>query len=130
MTIKQILFWLPMILIAFANAMLRQVFFITSMSELKAHQLSTITLMIFCFLYVWYISPFMHIYNVKQALLIGFVWMLLTVVFEFSIGRLTNKSWSYLLDNYNITMGHIWPLFLLWLLILPYLCFQFFNKNI
>lgn len=123
MGIKQFLLWLPMVVIAFANATLRELVFIKLMSELKAQQLSTITLMILCSIYVWFIFPFLNIQNFKQAFVIGFVWMLLTIAFEFSLGRLTNKSWSYLFENYNITTGHIWPLFLVLLLLLPYLCY-------
>ena len=123
MNSKQFLFWLPMIVIAFANATLRQLVFIKSMSELKAHQLSTLTLIILCSIYVWFVFPLLNIQSPKQALLIGFVWVLLTIAFEFSLGRLTNKSWSYLFQDYDIFTGHIWLLFLLWLFLLPYLCY-------
>lgn len=128
MTTKYLLFWLPMIVIAFANATLRQLLFIKSMGEIKAHQLSTITLIIFCSIYVWFVFPFLHIQHFRQALMIGLVWVLLTVAFEFLLGRLTNKSWSYLLDNYNLGSGHIWPVFLIWLLFLPYICYYIRNK--
>src|SRR2546423_14489654 len=96
MGIKHFLLWLPMIVIAFANATLRELIFIRHYSECRAHQLSTITLIILCSVYVWFVFPLLNIQNFKQSLLIGFVWVLLTVAFEFSLGRLTNKSWEYL----------------------------------
>ena len=120
MIIKYFLLWLPMIAIAFANAALRELIFLKHFSEFRAHQLSTITLIILCSVYVWLVSPALHIQNNKQALLIGFVWVLLTVAFEFSLGRLTNKSWEYLLRDYNIFAGRIWLLFLITLFLLPY----------
>jgi hypothetical protein len=124
MSIKYFLFWLPMIVIAFANATLRQVVLIRSMSDLTAHQVSTITLMVLCSIYVWFIFPLLGIQNFKQAFLIGSIWVVLTVLFEFSLGRLTNKSWAYLLKDYNITEGHIWLLFLLCLFLLPCLYYM------
>ena len=71
MTLKYFLFWLPMIAIAFANATLRQLVFIKYFNELTAHQLSTITLIILCTIYVGFVFPFLNIQTSKQALLIG-----------------------------------------------------------
>jgi len=128
MIIKYFLLWLPMIAIAFANAALRELIFLKHFSEFRAHQLSTITLIILCSVFVWLVSPALHIQNNKQALLIGFVWVLLTVAFEFSLGRLTNKSWEYLLRDYNIFAGRIWLLFLITLFLLPYVFYALKNR--
>jgi len=128
MSIKHFLFWLPMIVLAFANATLRELVLIKHFSEFRAHQLSTITLIILCSVYVWFVFPLLNIQNSKQAFIIGFVWMLLTVAFEFSLGRLTNKSWAYLLRDYNLFAGRIWLLFLVCLFILPYLFYILRNK--
>ncbi len=128
MTIKHIALWLPMIVIAFANATLRELVFIKYFNEFRAHQLSTITLIILCSIYIWFVSPMLSIQNSKQAFLIGFVWVILTVAFEFSLGRLTNKSWEYLFRDYNIFAGRIWLLFLFCLFILPYLVYIIRNK--
>lgn len=123
MDIKHFLLWLPMILLAFANATIRELVFIKYFSEFRAHQLSTITLIIFCSIYVWFVFPQLTIQNSKQALLIGIVWTLLTVAFEFSLGRLTNKSWEYLFRDYNLFDGRIWLLFLICLFLLPYIMY-------
>ena len=128
MELKHFLLWLPMIAIAFANATLRELFFIKHFSDLRAHQLSTLTLMLLCAIYIWLVFPKLNIQNALQALFIGLVWLLLTVAFEFSLGRLTNKSWDYLLRDYNILAGRIWLLFLLSLFLLPYLLY-FFRKQ-
>lgn len=123
MSIKLFLLWLPMIVIAFLNATLRQLIFINYFNDLRAHQLSTITLIIFCSVYVWFVFPFLNIQDYKQALLIGLVWSLLTVAFEFSLGRLTNKPWGILFQDYNLLAGRIWPFFLLCLFLLPSLLY-------
>ncbi len=128
MGIKHFLLWLPMIAIAFANATLRELVLIKHFSEYSAHQLSTITLIILCSVYVWFVFPVLNIQNSKQALLIGFIWVLLTVGFEFTLGRLTNKSWEYLFRDYNLFAGRIWLLFLFCLFILPYLLYTLKNK--
>lgn len=117
-----------MIVIAFANATLRELVFIKHFSEFRAHQWSTITLIILCSIYVWFVFPLLKIQNAKQAFLIGFIWVLLTVAFEFSLGRLTNKSWAYLLQDYNLFAGRIWLLFLLCLFLLPYVFYVIRNQ--
>lgn len=123
MSIKQILLWLPMIVIAFGNATLRELLFIKYYNEFRAHQLSTITLIVLCAIYIWLVIPLLNIQNSRQAFLIGIVWVLLTVMFEFTLGRLTNKSWEYLLRDYNIFDGRIWLVFLISLFLLPYVCY-------
>ena len=123
MHIKYFLFWFPMIILAFANAGLRQMILIKHFSESGAQQLSTLSLIILCAIYTWFILPALNIGSAGQALLIGLIWVVLTIGFEFTLGRLTNKSWEYLLQDYNIIAGRIWPLFLLCLLFLPYIVY-------
>ena len=128
MNINHFLLWLPMIVIAIINGTIRQLFFIKSMNELRAHQLSTITLILFCSIYLWFVFPILDVHSITQALFIGFIWTLLTISFEFLLGRLTNKSWTYLLQDYNIAKGHIWPIFLISLFLLPCLLYLIKNK--
>jgi hypothetical protein len=110
-----------MIAIAFANATIRELIFIRQFNTLRAHQLSTITLIILCSIYIYFVFPYLRIYSGRQALLIGLLWVILTTLFEFGLGRITKKPWSELLEQYDLSAGQIWPIFLLALLILPYL---------
>lgn len=129
MNTKLIIFWLPMILIAFANATLRELVFSKLYSEFRAHQLSTLTLIVLCAIYTWFIFPQLNIQQPRQAIVAGCVWVVLTVIFEFTLGRLTNKSWEYLFENYNILAGRIWLIFLLCLLFMPYLVYMIKNRS-
>ena len=124
MLIKYFLFWLPMIILAFANATLRELVFIKHFSESAAHQLSTLSLIIFCAIYTWFILPSLNIQNTVQAFLAGLIWVILTIAFEFALGRLTNKSWEFLLADYNLLAGRIWPIFLLVLFFLPFIVYS------
>lgn len=123
MLIKYFLFWLPMIVIAFANGTLRELVLMKQFNEFRSHQLSTITLIVLCFIYTWFVFPFLQIRNLKQAFLAGVVWLLLTVAFEFFLGRMSGKSWEYLFRDYDVARGRIWPLFLFLLLMMPYLTY-------
>ena len=114
-----------MIVLAFVNAGLREMVFIKYFNDLQAHQLSTITLIILCLIYVGIVFRFLNIQNSRQALLIGFVWMVLTILFEFVLGRMMNNSWEELLQNYDLLAGKIWPVFLICLFLIPYIFYRF-----
>ena len=119
MVLKQILFWLPMIVIAFTNATLRELVIKKSYNEFQAHQLSTVTLIILCSIYIWFIYPFLGIQDMRQAFITGGIWTLMTIAFEFFLGRLAKKSWEELFRNYNLLDGHLWVIFLFCLFLLP-----------
>jgi hypothetical protein len=118
-----------MVIIAIANGALRQSLFLNYMSELKAQQLSTVTLVVFCGIYLWIIFPVMHMESRSQALFTGLMYMILTTAFEFGLGWLNNRSWKFMLQDYDLFRGRIWPLFLLCMLLLPYLIYLFKTRK-
>ncbi len=125
---RYIVLWIPMIVIAFANATLRELVLINYMSVFRAHQLSTITLILFCTVYTWFVFPSLKIQNSRQAFMIGLIWTLFTIAFEFTLGRLTNKTWEYLFQNYDLFSGNLWVLFLVCLFFLPYVVYVYRKK--
>ena len=125
MIFKYFLLWFPMVLIAIFNALLRESLYGPYMSELRAHQVSSLTAMVFFALYVWLVSGRWQIESGGQALIIGLMWVLMTVSFEFLFGHyVMGHPWSRLLADYNLLAGRTWSLVLLWTLILPYLAFR------
>ena len=65
----------------------------------------------------------------QQALIIGFNWLILTVIFEFLFGHyVMGHTWERLLQDYNIFKGRLWSLVLMWNLIMPYVIFRLANK--
>lgn len=114
------LFWLGMPVVAILNAIIREKVYKDTLGELAAHQLSTLTLMILIGVYTWLISLGWKLESVGQALIIGAIWLVLTVSFEFSFGRLVMKHpWERLFNDYNILKGRVWVLALVWTLLAP-----------
>jgi hypothetical protein len=120
LSIDHFLSWLPMILIAFGNAALRETVLMRYYSEFRSHQLSTFTLIFLVSVYVWFIFPFLKIDSGTDALRTGLIWVILTILFEFTLGRILKRSWTSILQQYDILSGRIWLLFILYLLFLPY----------
>ncbi len=90
-------------------------------NELRSHQISSIMMVIF-FLFIFYF--FFRFtganYTENDLVNIGFMWMILTIVFQFLFGYLLmNYSFKRLLQDYNLTKGRLWIWVLLTLLLGP-----------
>jgi hypothetical protein len=59
-----------------------------------------------------------------QAIFIGSLWVMLTLIFEFGFGLLRGHSFTQLLKDYNIFKGRLWILIPAWLLVAPYIFYK------
>jgi len=115
-----VIFWFGMPILAILNAAIREKAYKKSVGELAAHQISTVTLIIFIGIYTWLISLGWKLESTGQAFIVGIIWLVLTVSFEFIFGRLVMKHpWERLFHDYNIFKGRIWILILIWTLFVP-----------
>jgi len=125
MILRYLLAWLPMVLIAILNGVLRQAWYAKYMSELRAHQLSTLTGILLFGIYIWSLTRLWKLESSGQALAIGFIWLGLTVVFEFTFGHfVAGHPWRRLLQDYDLLTGRVWVLVLIWVTLAPYLFYR------
>lgn len=124
--IKNYLFvWLLLAVVAVANGVLRQRTYGKTVSELTAHQISTLTAILATGMVVWIINRIWPIESASQALIIGAYWLVMTAVFEFGFGRyIAGHSWGKLTADYNLLEGRVWSLFLIWITLLPLVIFK------
>ena len=119
---KFILFWLPLPVIGILNGALREMAFKKHLGELAAHQVSTLTLIALIFAYGLLIKRYLPLATAADAFLCGFVWLALTLFFEFGFGYwFAKKSFGELLRDYNLLMGRLWVLVPLFVAILPFI---------
>lgn len=122
--LKYFFAWLPMILIGIINGLLREKGYRKYLSELRAHQVSTLTGIILFGFYIWGIMQIWPVASSGLAWRIGFLWLGLTIVFEFGFGHFVmGHSWYKLLQDYNFVKGRVWLLILIWVTIAPYIFF-------
>ncbi len=125
MLLRYSLAWILMVFIAIGNGALRETLFARVLSELRAHQLSCATGILLFALYTWFLSLIWPLASRGQALEIGFVWLCLTVAFEFVFGRYVfHQPWAKLLHDYDVLAGRLWVLVLLAVALLPALIFE------
>src|SRR3972149_379025 len=118
--LKYVLAWIPMVLIAIANGALREATYGKLMSELQAHQISTLSGLLLFSAYIWIVIRTWRPDTSKQAITVGLIWLVLTVAFEFLFGHyVVGHPWSKLLYDYNVFSGRVWVVVLIWVTVAP-----------
>lgn len=127
---KHILWWFTFPFVGILNGVLRETTYKKFVGDLPAHQISTATGIIFFGIIFYFIFRKWKIESLKNAILIGFIWLGLTILFEFGFGHyIMGNSWQKLLHDYNLAEGRVWGLFLLWITIAPFVFYKFLNSQ-
>ena len=115
--------WCVLLVIASINGALREVVLIPRTGDVVGRVISTLLLSAFIVILTWLTIGWIGPGTANQAWLVGIVWVLLTLAFEFLAGHyLFHNSWSTLVADYNVLRGRIWVLVLVTTLIAPRLC--------
>lgn len=123
-----LLFWPVLMVIAVLNGVLREASYSNSLSELHAHQVSTVTAAVAFGAAVALLGRVVIPASSTQAIWIGLTWLIFTLCFEFLFGRyVAGHTWSRLFQDYDLSSGRIWILLLAWITLLPYLVYRLYD---
>ncbi len=129
MLLISVIAWVPMVLIAILNGILREYWFAKNLNELQAHQLSTVTALVLLGIYIGTLMLLWKIDSSQQAIAVGLIWICLTIGFEFLFGHYVMRHpWNRLWSDYNIFAGRIWIAVLLWIGGAPFLFYRLYNQ--
>jgi hypothetical protein len=121
--------WVPMTFIGILNGILRQYGYSRFVGDLTAHQISTLTGIVFMGLYVWWLTGVWKIGSSGQALAIGLMWLGMTMIFEFVFGHFVmGHPWKKLFHDYNLLKGRVWSLVLIWITVAPFVFYKIRSK--
>ena len=124
--LKALALWSGILLLAMLNGVLRERVLIPAMGSFGALTASGILLSVCIFAVALVAAPWYGPVRSLQCLLIGGLWLLLTLVFEFGFGRFVqHKNWPELFQAYMFEGGNIWPVVLVVTLISPWLAAKF-----
>jgi hypothetical protein len=130
--LKYFIAWFPIVIIAFANATIRETVYKPPgeepryLGEQAAHQVSTLTMCIVVGIYVWVLSSYWKLQSAVQAIGVGLMWLVMTIVFDTVLAHyVLGNPWSQVLRDYNVLEGpRAWPLALLWVTFSPYIFYK------
>jgi hypothetical protein len=123
---RYLLAWLPMVVIAVANGIFREVVLLPWLGMHEARQASTLLLIVLFGIYIALVFRIWPIASLRDAIAVGAAWLVLTLLFEFSLGYfVSNLTWPQMLEEYDLANGRLWMLVPLWVATAPYLFFRF-----
>ena len=115
--------WFLFMVLAIINAGVRNGVYKPIVGDLMAHQISTIIFIVLILIVTFSILRFAAIeLTDNEALLMGGLWLVFTIAFEFLAGHYVfGNTWEKLFTDYNILRGRIWSLVLVTIVLAPYI---------
>src|SRR5262245_26892829 len=111
MMIRALIVWVGILGLAFANGALREVALVPRVGDAAGRAISSVTLAVAIVAATWFTIGWMRPRSTADAWATGFVWLCLTLGFEFLAGHyLFGEPWSQLWAEYNILRGRLWIL--------------------
>ena len=121
--------WIVLCLSAIVLGLIREILYEPWFGPLIAHQVGSIVFIMVILVLSYLLVKHIQL-NQDTLILIGVMWLCLTITFEFLAGHyLFGHSWSDLLRDYNIVQGRLWLLVLFTLLIAPWLVGKFLKYD-
>ncbi|HTK55561.1 MAG TPA: hypothetical protein VL295_01970 [Gemmatimonadales bacterium] len=126
MLLRALAVWGLLLLLAVLNGGLRESWLVPALGPLRGHQASTLLLSALILVATRVTFGWLGLGSAREALLVGALWLALTLAFEFLAGHFHfPKEWTVLLVDYDLTKGRIWPLVLVVTLLAPWLWHRF-----
>lgn len=79
--------WIPLVFIAIANGIARDMGYKRYVTELRAHQISTLIGAVLFAIYTRALSQYWPLESARQAFTVGAIWLILTIAFELLFGH-------------------------------------------
>lgn len=118
---KSLLIWLAIIPLAILNGGLREMVIVRLIDAKYALPLSGVLLCLMIFILCYALIPKIGKGIAMSYLIIGLLWIELTISFEFALGLLMGSSLDELITAYDITTGNLWLVVVLFTGVAPWL---------
>lgn len=122
--------WLVIIAVETVHGILRTVLLVPMMGDLPARQISVFTGSLLIFGVTLLLINWIAARTRLRLLIVGAIWVLLTILFEITLGRLVlNLSWDRITEDYDITRGGFLGFGLLFMAVSPLLATRMRSRN-
>ncbi|MGE3909651.1 MAG: hypothetical protein AB7K36_09880 [Chloroflexota bacterium] len=113
--------WLALMTVETVHGVLRTLLLAPAIGDFPARQVGVLTGSLLVLLVTALSGPWLRAETTLSQLLVGAFWLLLTLLFEVSLGRFGfGYSWERLASDYNVLRGGLLPFGLLVLLLAPW----------
>lgn len=128
--LKYILMWPALLVAAFVNAAIREAVYASMTGTVWAHRISVFTGIVLTGVVAWSMLSKRPPLSSRDSILGGITWLVMTEIFEFSMIVLySKKSVAFFLGVHNIAAGELWPVFLLWITMFPFLFYKLKHRG-
>jgi len=117
--LKSILAWCFILVLAMLNGLFREAVLLPAAGKTTAFFLSGVLLSALILLVAVALARRLAFDSPARCFSAGFLWLILTLLFEFGFGLIQGQSWTKMLENYTFQEGNIWPIVLLVILFAP-----------
>jgi hypothetical protein len=83
----------------------RELFIAPAIGDLRARQIGVFVASLIVLAIAWASARWMGANTRRAQIIVGILWVALTIVFEFSLGRAIGASWNRILSDYNPLRG-------------------------
>lgn len=112
--------WFLIIFAESIHGTIRQLFLAPLIGDFNARRIAVFTGMILIFLITYFFVQWINAPSVKSLLVIGLMWVVLTVVFEFSLGIFVfGYSSERMFEDYDLTYGGLMGFGMLFMFLAP-----------
>jgi hypothetical protein len=120
---RSLVVWVVMLIVASANGAIREALLIPATGVVAGRAISTVALCILVLLLTWLTIRWIAPGSGRDAWIVGGLWVVLTLGFEFLAGHFVfGDPWRQLLEEYNVFRGRIWVLVLGTIAFAPRVC--------
>lgn len=123
--LRSLAIWLVFIIFESLNGIIRTLWLVPSLGDLRAHQISFISGSLLILMLSTIFVRWLNISSFLQSIGIGVLWMLLTVGFEVGLGCFVfGYSWSKIVADYDLSQGRFMSIGLVLLVLAPLIATQ------
>ncbi|MCY7348804.1 MAG: hypothetical protein LH614_21655 [Pyrinomonadaceae bacterium] len=113
--------WLLIIFAESVHGTLRQIFLAPLVGDFTARRIAFFVGMFLIFGIAYFFIRWICAENAKQLFAVGLMWMVLTTLFEFGLGRFVlNYSSERMFEDYDLSRGGLMGFGLLFMIFAPY----------
>jgi hypothetical protein len=108
--LRAFLVWLIIIATETCHGILRNLYLAPRIGDFRARQIGVFIATLLIFIISIVFIKFIKASGKKQLLFIGIAWVILSLIFELSLGRLLHLSRERILSDYNLLKGGLMPI--------------------